>query len=349
MSGRHRRAWRPGRWLLAGAASVSPLALHSQSPATRVTYTARTGTVSATGLYTAPADTGAATITVQGAPSTDTIRVAVVRSAVVRSPPPPDTGQRPKDGLWLDEDFSRYTSIEQYRGNPFGWTVGGPKWFHQDQLALDRGQGYGGSPQSLRYDWPGGPACRSDYAIVTSYKAPEVSELWIEAVHKFAPTFNTNTKNAGGMCEFGEYKFLLFWRPIGDRFDLVNGHLGREWWSKNPQSPAFGRPPECAGPNRSCRLPALGSDMHWDGQWHVYRFHIRFNSAQGVADGVFQVWVDGRLVNDVQRVDMTESHSHKWSNRLKEIFLGSNSNSGTSRPTQTWWGRLRIYTSDPGW
>src|SRR5437763_656760 len=88
------------------ATSPRPLALHSQSPAVRVTYAASTGTVSETGLYTAPADTGAATITVQGAPSTDTIRVAVVRSAVVRSPPPADTGPRPKDGLWLDEDFS---------------------------------------------------------------------------------------------------------------------------------------------------------------------------------------------------------------------------------------------------
>jgi len=343
---------RAARWLLAGLAGATPIGLHAQSPPVRVTYGASAGSVSESGVYVAPADTGTAIITVEGPPSTDTIRVPVLQSAPRADPPArprPDTELRPKDGLWLDEDFSRYTSIDQYRSNPFGWTVSGPKWFHQEQMALDKGQGYSGSPQSLRYDWPGGPACKSDYAIVSSYRAPPVPEVWVEVVHKFATTFNTNTRSAGGSCGFGEYKFVLLWRTIGDRFDLINGHLGREWWSKNPQSPAFGHPPDCAGPNRNCRVPALGSDMHWDGQWHVYRFHIRFNSAQGVADGVYQVWVDGRLVNDVQRVDLTESHSHKWSNRLKEIFLGSNSNSGTSRPTQTWWGRLRIYTSDPGW
>jgi hypothetical protein len=89
--------------------------------------------------------------------------------------------------------------------------------------------------------------------------------------------------------------------------------------------------------------------MHWDGQWHVYRAHIRFNTAQGMPDGVFQIWVDGKLVKNAQGVDLTNSTTRKWSNRLSSIMLGSNSNSGTSGPTQTWWGRLRIYTSDPGW
>src|SRR5262249_7431115 len=175
--------------------------------------------------------------------------------------------------------------------NPFGWTVSGPKWFHQSQIQLDHSQGYGGSPQSLRYDWPGGPRCNSDYAIISSYKAPPVSELWVEIVHKFATTFNTNTQNAGGMGTFGEDKFLLFWRPTRDRFDLINGKMARQWWSANPESPKVGGPPDCAGSNHNCVVPGLGSDMHWDDQWHVYRAHIKFNSAQGARDGVFQIWV----------------------------------------------------------
>jgi hypothetical protein len=286
-------------------------------------------------------------VTVLGMASTDSIPVVVVGSSA------PTARRSAKDGPWLDEDFSRYNSIAQYRRNPYQWLISDvPRWFHQDQLALDPTEGYSGSKQSLRYDWPGagrGSACSSDYAIATSYVAPPSPEIWIEVVHKFAPTFNTNTRNVGGSCNFGAYKFLLFWRPTGDRFDLINGKLAREWWSANPETPPFGRPPECVGSNHNCRVGPLGSNMHWDGQWHVYRTHIRFNSAQGVRDGVFQIWVDGKLVKDVQGIDMTNSTTHKWSNRLSHITLGSNSNSGTAGPTQTWWGRLRIYTSDPGW
>ena len=38
-----------------------------------------------------------------------------------------------------------------------------------------------------------------------------------------------------------------------------------------------------------------------------------------------------------------------WSGRLSEIYLGSNSNSGTYVPTKNWWGHLKIYTSNPNW
>ena len=344
-----------------------PFLLPAQDPGVRVTYRATAGTVTETGLYTAPSTPSAAAVIVRGGSSTNTVQITVVGGSTPvaeRSegrPNQPQSTDRPsgasqrvaKNGLWLDEDFSRYNSISEYRSNPYKWlTSDVPGWFHQEQLALDPAEGYGGSKQSLRYDWPGtgrASACASDYAIVTNYAAPPDPEVWIEIVHKFARSFNTNTRNVGGACKFGEYKFLLFWRPSGDRFDLINGKLAREWWSANPESPPFGRPHECVGSNHNCRVAALGSDMHWDGQWHVYRVHIRFNSAQGARDGVLQLWVDGRLVKDVQGVDMTNSTTHKWSNRLKSVMLGSNSNSGTSGPTQTWWGRLRIYTSDPGW
>ncbi len=313
----------------------------------RVDYRATAGTVTERGLYVAPAtgDTGA--VTARHGALTNTIRVVVVSGGTT------DSGAtRPaRGGLWLDENFSRYASAEHYRRNPFGRLANTPRWFNQSRIALDSAEGYDGSPQSLRYDWWGNGAsgCGKDITIATSYKAPPVSEVWIEAVHKFATTFNTNVIGRGGACKFGEYKFLLLWRPIGDRFDLINGKLGREWWSTNPETPGFGAPPMCSGSNYNCRVPALGSNPLWDGQWHVYRVHIRFNSARGVPDGVFELWVDGRLVKSRRRVDMTNSRSGKWSNRLSEIFLGSNSNSGTGQPTHTWWGRLRVYTSDPGW
>jgi len=102
-----------------------------------------------------------------------------------------------------------------------------------------------------------------------------------EAVHKFAPTFNTNTKTQG-MCEFGEYKFLLFWWPIGDRFDLVNGHWAASGGLRTPIAGLRPAPPSVPGPTA---VPAAGTrvgDMHWDGRGMCIGSTSGSNSAQGV-------------------------------------------------------------------
>jgi hypothetical protein len=313
-----------------------------------VAYTATGGSISVSGYYTAGSSGGTFRViaTAQGGKA-DTSSVSITSSA----PPPPPPG------LWLDEDFSRYTSMDHYKSNPFGWNVTPPSWAHQEQFSW--GPGYNGSKQSLQYNWPGvdrATTCGSDYAITSIYKAPQVPEVWIEFVHQYATTFNTNTTNVGGTCNFGEYKMLLLWRSVGDRFDLVNGHGGYSWWSGNPQSPyavsTSTTPCSQAGSGGNCEVTALGkgtSAMRWDGQWHVYRVHIKFNSAQGVKDGVFQIWVDGQLVKDLRNIDMTNYSNGLWTNRLQSIMLGSNSNSGTSQPTYTRWGRVRVWTGSPGW
>jgi hypothetical protein len=38
------------------------------------------------------------------------------------------------------------------------------------------------------------------------------------------------------------------------------------------------------------------ADNPGDGQWHEYVYHVQMNSAVGVADGVAETWVDGRLI-----------------------------------------------------
>jgi hypothetical protein len=338
---------------LSGGPSAPP-APPAQAPHIHVQYSASAGSVTDGGLYLAPPSAAPAVVTARSRGLTSTVRVIVVKgdSTKVKGDTTGTSPRPTQGGPWLDEDFSRYTSADQYRSNPFGWMAANPpRWFNQSRISVDTTQGYEGSRQSLRYDWRGNgrEGCSKDITIATSYKAPPASEVWIEVVHKFATTFNTNVIGTGGVCKFGEYKFLLMWRPTGDRFDLINGHMGRQWWSGNPETPAFGRPPDCSGFNYNCSIPALGSNPLWDGQWHVYRVHIRFNSASGVPDGVFEIWVDGKPVKSRRNIDMTDARSHKWANRLSEIFLGGNSNSGTGQPARTWWGRLRIYTSDPHW
>jgi hypothetical protein len=266
---------------------------------------------------------------------------------------------------WRNEDFTTYGgSTSNWKSDPHAWRVGegDGKWTHQQNIFIDTQVLYNGHP-TLRYDWPGPPAgkpwggCSTDPAIVSSYTAPSAREVWIEAVHKFRGDFNTK----GPGCGPTAYKFLLMWRPIGDRYDIRNGVTGK-WWSAAPQKPAYAKVCDnsgcyCTGYDSNCRwgfglnqskYTANVPGTWWDGQWHVYRVHIKISSSATTADGVYEVWLDGRQV--VGRYGMKNAKADgSWSGRLSEIYLGSNSNSGTYVPTKNWWGHLKIYTSNPGW
>jgi hypothetical protein len=339
--------------------STTPLRLQgapTADPRPRVKYGVTAGTVTRDGLYMAPPAGDSTFLTVQSGSLTSRIPIVVVgaRAGGGRG------GDHGQNGLWLDEDFSRYTSIENYRSNPFGWTANPPPWFTQNRMSFTS-PGYNGAARALTYNWSGdrppGRQCHKSITITTSYKMPNAREVWIEAVHKFAPNFNTNVKRIGGNCSEGEYKFLLMWLPAGGRFDLKNGHNGREWWSSHPQTAPAGPPPNCSGVGFDCKLgygPGQAGLLRnvpgtlWDGQWHTYRIHVRLPEKRGDNDLIFRIWIDNALVRDISGGTAIGTKGN-WSNRFTELFLGGNSNSGTSEPTQTEWGRLRIWTSDPGW
>ncbi len=266
---------------------------------------------------------------------------------------------------WRTEDFTTYGgSTTTWKANPHGWMYSASSWMHQELVKLDTQTLYNGHP-TLRYDWPGPPAgkpwggCDTDPAISAAYKAPSPREIWIEVAHRFRADFNAR----GPGCGAYGYKLLLMWRPIGDRYDIVNGNYGN-WWSGGPQNPAYSRAAYCNsngcycsgydsncrwgyGPNQSQYLPNVPGKQ-WDGLWHIYRVHIRISSSATTPDGIYEIWVDGKKV--VGRYGMKNAKADgTWSGRISEIALGSNSNSGTYVPTQTWWGHLKIWTSNPGW
>jgi hypothetical protein len=288
---------------------------------------------------------------------------AGVGSSDTTTPRPPLTGT-----LWLDEDFSTYTSDEHWRSNPHGWQATAARWLNQGRIHIDRENTYNGHP-TLRYDWwPGGKnACGKQHTIESRYRLPQTKEVWIEVVHKFAPTFNTNDTRSGGHCSVGEYKHILIWRDgtdtdDGNRWSLTNGTYGHERWSAHPSTDPQPTP-SCSGIGWKCRLgyggagtandqskyrTAVPSSQYWDGQWHTYRFHIRLPSAKGQTTGLVEMWIDGVLVKRVTDEDFINRQGG-WTDYLAFISLGSNSNSGVKVATETWWGHLRIWTSDPGW
>ncbi|MGH7628395.1 MAG: hypothetical protein ACREOF_03235 [Gemmatimonadales bacterium] len=324
-----------------------------------VIYTATGGTISYSGLYRAGSTAGTYRVIATAAGSTraDTTPVSVTSAP---APPPPTSG-----GLWRNETFSTYTSDAHWRSDPWDWMPGAPTWWNQDAIHIDRSVTYDGHP-TLRYDWPAPPDgdasywCGKDITREAGYRMPDVPEVWIEVVHKFAPTFNTNSTSSGGSCGVGQYKFLLIWRKwtSGDRFGLSNGTRGREWWASHAQTAgetAFGT--NCSGIGWNCRLGyGTGQEQYlasvpgplWDGQWHTYRVHIKLPTVKGENTGVHEMWIDGKLVKRVTGADFIRPDG-QWSNRLDFIGLGSNSNSGTTQATSNWWGHLKVWTSNPGW
>jgi hypothetical protein len=239
-----------------------------------------------------------------------------------------------------------------------------PTWYNQGRIHIDRSVTYNGHP-TLRYDWwgdePAGSQCSQDPMIATAYQAPQVSEMWIEFVHKFATNFNSNHINVGGNCPVSAVKFIQIRRtgPANDRLTLTNGTHGAQWWTAHPQTrnetTSGGN---CSGLGYNCRLGyGTGQDIYranapsgplWDGQWHVYRVHIKFPGVKGEKTGVFEVWIDGKLVARHTGQDFINP-SGDWSNRLDNIGLGANSNSGHQYATTQWWGHVKVWTSNPGW
>ncbi|HZE75103.1 MAG TPA: hypothetical protein VE091_07315 [Gemmatimonadales bacterium] len=351
-----------------------------------VAYTATGGSISVTGYYTAGSSGGTfRVIATSQSGKADTSSVSVSGSVLPGS-------------TWLNEDFTSYGgATATWKSNPHAWMGGsGTSWFNQQQIFIDTQQLYNGHP-TLRYDWPScgngtisltnttGDAgkdkwcgCSADPAIVADYKMPGASEVWVEAVHKFATNWDDRgykqVQNPDGtwggfvqpltQCGFGEYKMLLMLRTSDRMGGIGNGHEGTSWWTLSGQSPPLqatldaGTHCSSTGGGENCQwgygdgqaqfLPNI-PDHQWDGQWHTYRIHVRFPAVKGEATGVLEVWVDGKkVVGRYNRNFINESTGY-FANRYIELLLGSNSNSGTRVPTQVWWGHLKVWTSNPGW
>jgi hypothetical protein len=264
---------------------------------------------------------------------------------------------------WRDETFATYSSDAAWRTDPHDWMVTAASWMNQGAIHIDKSVTYDGHA-TLRYDWPGASStntmCNSQLAREADYYLPKSREIWIEVVHKFATSFNTNNKIDGGYCGTTEYKMLLP-RLSGVSFrigETKNGHSGHQWWGVHPSSTdQTSWSTNCSMIGWDCRFGyGAGQDAYrasvpgplWDGAWHVYRLHIKLPAYKGEKSGILEMWIDGKLLKRVTSQTFI-SRTGGFSNVFASLALGSNSNSATSRPTSNWWGRLRIWTTNPGW
>jgi hypothetical protein len=290
---------------------------------------------------------------------------------VVYTPP---TGATP----WIEENFSEYTSQTDLITNPRtsngvgSWATGGYQYpgyptpqggynnTTNQRIFLDQTVGYGagGLTQSMRYDWPsmtdrvsGVVTPEFDYTIrLGGLQFPTPigagQDVWYEWVVMFPTTFNTNY-GANFSGHLADYKFM-FCEPLGGsthRQELKSGTgsgAANITWGTG------------ATFSTDWDVSTIPQDSHgfntpasvWDGQWHVYRAHAKISTTTTSNDGLWRVWVDGVLYEN-------DSNASYGTLSWQELWAGGNNNIGPAgsagQVISMWWGRIRVWNSDPGW
>ncbi len=269
----------------------------------------------------------------QGLTARDSASVTVTAGGA--PPPPPPPPPPPSGPVFMDEDWnvSNLTALQD-KCEAQGWCWPRGNWHSTGRMSIDAGQQGGGSAKALRYDYRAGDG--PEFTILLPIRPPAVAEAWIEVYAKFSSNFCTFVPGR----EVGALKFLLFKLGGNGRMDLNAGLFPNagcthaQWWSASLD----GR----LGENTNQRI---GDDNpRWDGQWHQYRVHVKLGNP-----GRQRVWVDGALWQDrtYNTVDWDNNPVNSWQNG--EWDLGANLNDGSPRDMSIWWGRVRIYTQNPGW
>jgi hypothetical protein len=249
-------------------------------------------------------------------------------------------------------------------GNGGGGGGGGAPWYRQEWSFRNTGQmersqeinqkgrgvtlvtGRAGLPWGgssfLRADFPGG-AGRSQTAgvdlLLPDADRTRPREIWLEVWVRFADNWRIGSDHKTLFLlpdpvpsNRWELKVGMFGHDI--RGQIRNGTMHREVGCLPPT----GAGGSCARDDR----PDLPTFI-WDGDWHRLRLHARMSSRNGsAADGVYEAWLDG--VKFLETRNLVSRDPGKYFGR---IALGRNGDPVAA--ASMYWGRLEVFTSDPGW
>lgn len=238
---------------------------------------------------------------------------------------------------FVEEDFSTYTSTADLIANPRG-IYATVEDFRPGQIVLDEGVGFGTSTKSMRYDYPdrtaeGGSGATgrcTDYTISRMLRTTGKKHVWVEVYARFSPNFTVRAPSEWNCTSAAELKFI---------FGAVTGGTSRFNLEFQANRWIFGYP---GNETAVVRDGAPTPSSFWDGQWHRFRFEFKVSSATDVADGAARAWVDDLQIADISGVVINRTG-------LYGIPLARNINQGPGQPQSLWWGRIRIYDSNPGW
>ena len=186
------------------------------------------------------------------------------------------------------------------------------------------------------------------YTISRSVPLPQggVQEIWVEVYAKFETGFLTQAPSAWGCTSDQGLKFVDANVNPGDRFSI-----GFRTGTNPPSSGQvwFGYPDNVTDPQGKVNF---GSVNYADGLWHRYRLHCKIstgNPGAPNADGVMEGWIDDTKVVSETGIMTTSTAGNTPPTGFNFLSLARNMNQGPDHDQSFWWGRVAIYTQDPGW
>jgi hypothetical protein len=258
----------------------------------------------------------------------------------------------PPEGIAPDivEDFRRYTSTAHLLSNPFNAFSpaediaagrSGPGVL-AGYVVLDPTAGLNGGP-AMRFDFPdrsgeaatpqGNGRC-GDYTISRQVGVPPgTKRVWAEVWARFSANWTIVAPSSWGCTSAPDYKFI---------FGSVNPGSDGNWGSFRltlQQRQWTGYTPLGAVPIAGSPFPP---EAMFDGAWHRTRAAFFISSTETTPDGGAKLWVDDRLMWDVQGLIIPRTD-------FRGIILGRTINQGPAAPQSVYWGSVKIWLRDPGW
>lgn len=249
--------------------------------------------------------------------------------------------------VWLEENFL-YASTTELMADPRD-IYSQNEDADPSRIFLDT-EGFDAATNSMRYDYPdrtgiGGSGTSgrcTDYTLGRNMTLPSpVQEVWAEFYVKFSSNFVTRAPAAWGCTSNPDLKFI-FGRlnGVSDRFIVKIGAGGSEWHAGYPGGPQ-------AEDTYTLDPVQFPMSAYWDNQWFRIRLHFKLGTTASSADGAMHMWLDNQLV--VNGNNLVVHRNGVKPDNIYSLALGRNMNQGPGQVQSVWFGRIRVYNTNPGW
>jgi uncharacterized protein YjdB len=274
-------------------------------------------TVNSTGLVTAKvAGTATITASVDGRSGTAAI------TAVALSPPPPPTA-----GVWYEQTWQSVSSLPQ--------NGSAPGIHYATNASIQSGTLFDGSTgRFVRAQYPGGGVEGTASVALRPSAASEnrPREIWGEAWVRVPSDWSIKSDDK-------TFFHMEDWSLVGSGAGAGQSEVWR-WAIYLRNGSPYGGPYYRLEPFENF------GNIHtsiFNGQWFRLRYHFKMASNTTATDGIYEVWINDRRVTS--RVGIrTDSAPEAF---FGSITLGANADPLGSGSRD--WGRVRLFTSNPGW
>jgi hypothetical protein len=289
-----------------------------------VTWTATGGTVSTTGLYTAPATAGTYRVIVAHTNGTvrDTATVTVSGTSVPTSTSTP----------FFSDSFDN-----GQRNNASGFS-----WGSQTYASVSNERSYSGG-YALKFQFAAAPLGQDGWSEQRFNLGRNVTELWVE-YYMFLPT-NFVVRND----QPANNKFIALW---ADNYSTEGDLQVITEFEYRDSANAGARMLSLSENYPTSTIRDKGYHLSnflttsMAGKWHRVRVHFRASSASQNKDGIYEGWIGDTLA----------WRSVDWSfwypggkNYIRNGYLMGWANSGYAQSTDFFIDDVKFFTTNPGW